>query len=115
MSLVCWKCGGSLAGLPLPLGRRDVCPGCRADLHVCRQCRHFDAGRAGQCRELAAERVADKIRGNDCGWFVPRPDAYRGGGAAIAQPDRRALDALFGGAAAEPLPRPNPLDDLFGK
>jgi hypothetical protein len=116
MSLVCWKCGASLAGLPLPLGRREVCPSCRADLHACRLCRHFDATRAGQCRELAAERVADKTRMNDCGWFVPRPEAYRGGGAPMAQASRNALDALFGPSAKDEKPAPvNPLDDLFKK
>jgi hypothetical protein len=119
MSLQCWKCGASLAGLPLPLGRRAVCPSCRADLHACRLCRHYDARRAGQCRELAADRVADKTRANDCGWFVPQQDAYQGGGAAMAQGRRGALDALFGeqpgsGESAGPA-APASLDDLFKK
>ena len=123
MSLVCWKCGASLAGKLLPLSRRDTCPSCRTDLHVCRMCRHFDAHRASQCRELAAERVADKTRANDCGWFVPRPEAYKGGGAVMAQASRSALDALFGNqpaanpgedAPAKPDAR-SLLDDLFKK
>lgn len=118
MSLVCWKCGASLAGMLLPLGRREACPSCRAELHVCKACRHHDAHRAGQCRELAAERVADRTRANDCGWFVPRLEAYRGGGAAMAQASRGALDALFAGQAgdgdAAPAP-PASLDDLFKK
>ncbi|MES2368042.1 hypothetical protein [Thiobacillus thioparus] len=124
MSLVCWKCGASLAGMPLPLARRDTCPSCRVDLHVCKLCRHYDAHRAGQCRELAADRVADKTRVNDCGWFVPRPEAYRGGGAVMAQPGRSALDALFSNASGtnqpadgepdKPVP-PASLDDLFRK
>lgn len=104
MSLVCWKCGASLAGLLLPLGRRETCPSCHAELHACRQCRHFDSRRAGQCRELAAEPVSDKTRANFCGWFVPRPDAYQGGGAAMAQQNRAALDALFGGEKPEAAP-----------
>ena len=45
-----------------------------------------------------AEDVRGKERANFCGYFVPRPDAYRGGGAAVARGDRRALDALFGKA-----------------
>ena len=124
MSLVCWKCGASLAGMLLPLSRRDTCPSCRADLHVCKLCRHYDAHRAGQCRELAADRVADKTRANDCGWFVPRPEAYRGGGAVMAKPGRSALDALFSskpaagqsadGESTKPAP-PSSLDDLFKK
>ena len=94
MSLQCWKCGASLNVL-MPLSRTETCPGCRAELHSCRMCRHYDPARAGQCRELAADRVSDKTRANFCGWFVPRPDAYRGGGAAVAQSNRAALDALF--------------------
>lgn len=120
MSLVCWKCGASLAGMLLPLARRETCPSCRTDLHVCRMCRHYDAHRAGQCRELAAERVADKVRANHCGWFVPRLGAYKGGGAMIAQASRSALDALFAGKPdADAGPRepaaPESLEDLFRK
>lgn len=94
MSLQCWKCGATLTVL-LPLSRTGTCPSCRAALHACRMCRHFDAGRARQCRELAAERVLDKVHANVCGWFVPRPDAYRGGGAAVAQSHCSPLDALI--------------------
>ncbi len=124
MSLVCWKCGASLAGMPLPLSRRDTCPSCHVDLHVCKLCRHYDAHRAGQCRELAADRVADKTHVNDCGWFVPRPEAYRGGGAVMAQPSRSALDTLFSNKSdaektvdgeSDKPPPPSSLDDLFRK
>lgn len=114
MSLVCWKCGASLAGVLLPLGRREACPSCRADLHVCRLCRHYDARRAGQRRELAADPVGDKTRANFCGWFVPRPDAYQGGGAAMAQGSRAALDALFGGGE-KPADASQSPEDLFKK
>ena len=95
-TLQCWKCGASLAALTLPLGRRDACPSCRAELHVCRMCRFFDPRVAQQCREPLAEDQRDKTRANFCGYFVPRPDAYRGGGAAVAQGVRNALEALFG-------------------
>jgi hypothetical protein len=62
--------------------------------------------------------VADKTRVNDCGWFVPRPEAYKGGGAVMAQASRSALDALFGGPPGDESSKPNPptsLDDLFKK
>jgi hypothetical protein len=114
MSLQCWKCGAALA-LLLPLSRTETCPSCRADLHACRMCRHFDAGRAKQCRELAAEPEPDKTRANFCGWFVPRPDAYRGGGAVVAQSNRSALEALFGGQADDVPAKPDRLDDRFKK
>jgi len=57
-------------------------------------CRHYEPRRARQCRELAADEVRDKTRANFCGWFVPRPDAYQGGGAAISL-TCAALDAGF--------------------
>ena len=112
--LYCWKCGATLVGLMLPLGRRDECPGCHAELYVCRMCRHYDPRRAKQCRELAADEVRDKTRANFCGWFVPSADACQKGGTAIVQGNRAGLDALFG----ESGPKdggPQSLDDLFRK
>src|SRR5690606_12344548 len=75
-ALVCWKCGASLAALPLPLSRLAECPADRAELHVCRLCRFFDARTARQCSEIRAEEVIDKERANYCDWFKPRPGAY---------------------------------------
>jgi hypothetical protein len=94
--LVCWKCGASLAQLSLPLMRRDECPGCRAELHVCRMCRDYDTGVAKQCREPTAEEVSDKTRANFCGHFAPRAGAYVAGDTAAAARARAALDRLFG-------------------
>jgi len=94
--LVCWKCGASLAELPLPLGRRAECLACRAEQHVCRLCRHYDPAKAKQCREPAAEAVKDKTRANFCDWFQPRANAYAPG--KNGDGDARAkLEGLFGG------------------
>lgn len=110
---VCWRCGADLAELPAPFGRRAVCPACRAELHVCRMCRHYDTAKAKQCRERAADEVGDKTRANFCDWFQARPDAYR----EAPQPAGRAeLDSLFGdgGASRPPGDARKALDDLFG-
>jgi hypothetical protein len=119
-TLACWKCGADLNRLPLPLGRRAECPACRTGLHVCRMCRHYDPGKARQCREPMAEEVKDKTRANFCEWFQPRPDACS---PADSGKDgaRAALDGLFGGEvgkdpgtnSASPDPRGD-LDRLFG-
>ena len=45
-SLVCWKCGASLAAPSLPLRRLDVCPACEAELHACKLCEFYDTGKA---------------------------------------------------------------------
>lgn len=112
--LGCWKCAASLNDLPQPLGRRAECPGCGAELHVCRQCRHFDPAKAKQCRERAADEVMNKTRANFCEWFQARS------GLASAAPasagGRAALDALFGGTGAPASGRDgrSELDKLFG-
>ncbi|MCU0934137.1 MAG: hypothetical protein MUE86_06825 [Thiobacillaceae bacterium] len=114
-ALTCWKCGADLDGLPQPLGRRAECLACGAELHVCRQCRHYDPGKAKQCRELAADEVREKTRANFCEWFqagagAPATSTRTSGG-------RATLDALFGGPAApdRPADARSELDRLFGK
>lgn len=110
---VCWKCAGALTDVPLPLSRRAVCPACRAELRVCRMCRHYDTAKAKHCRETAADEVRDKTRANFCDWFQPRYDAY-------VEPPNRAnsapLATLFGDDTAPETPRDTrqALDDLFG-
>jgi hypothetical protein len=106
---VCWKCGASLEGLPRTFGRRDECPACRTDLHVCRMCRHFDPRVSKACREPVAEEVKDKERANFCDWFQERygPGSSRPADDGAAA--RQALETLFGvGEAAGTAPHPTP-------
>ncbi len=94
--LLCWKCGADLSRVFLPLGRRDACPSCRAELHVCRLCRWFDPRAPQQCREPTADDVRVKDRANFCGFFVPRLGISALRAADGKQNHRAALDALFG-------------------
>ena len=94
--LVCWKCGGSLAALTLPLRRLDVCPACRSELHVCRMCVDHDTRVAKHCREPTAEEVRDKERANFCDHFKPRPGAHQPRDTAAIDAARAELDRLFG-------------------
>jgi hypothetical protein len=122
--LHCWRCGASLAGLPLPLARLAACPACAADLHVCRMCRFYDRGVANGCREPVAEPVHDKDRANFCQWLQPRPGAWTAGGVERAAGESRArLEGLFGlpataageaGAASEADRARQALERLFG-
>jgi hypothetical protein len=50
-ALICWKCGASLAELPLPLGRLAECLACHAELHVCRMCEFYDPRVTNSCDE----------------------------------------------------------------
>lgn len=94
-TLLCWKCGSSLAGLSLPLLRTEECRACRAELHACRMCRFYDLGKARQCAEPVAEPVQDKERANFCGYFEPAAGRFRPS-AGASDSARAALDALFG-------------------
>lgn len=95
-SLVCWKCGASLAALSLPLLRLDECPACRAQLHVCRLCVEYDTRVAKHCREPTAEEVRDKEHANFCDHYKPRPGAYEAPDTRAIEQSRAALDQLFG-------------------
>ncbi len=103
--LVCWKCGGSLAALPLPLSRTAECPACKAELHVCRLCQFFDPRTTRQCREIRAEEVINKEQANFCDWFKPRPNAFDARARERVQAAKSKLDALFGASStAEEAP-----------
>jgi len=108
----CWQCGHPLEGLILPVSRREACRDCQAEIHVCRQCRHYHARVAGQCREERAEDVSDKQRANFCDYFAFRPDAWEPVDDSAEARARADLEALFGGQPASAEPG-NPLDDLF--
>lgn len=79
---------------PLPIGRRDSCRACEAELHVCRMCRDYAPSRSNQCAEPMAEDVRDKTSANFCGYFAPRPHAYEPADDAQAAA-RAALEDLF--------------------
>ena len=120
-SLICWKCGASLADYTLPLRRLEECRKCGAELHVCRLCEWYDITVAKHCREPIAEEVKDKERANFCDYFKPRPDAWSNTPEAEAARAKAHLDALFGGVApatSQPSAADQAraeLDALFGK
>lgn len=95
-NLACLRCGASLSSLSLPLSRRDQCPECDADLHVCKMCVHFDKTVPRQCREDGAEDVTDKDRPNFCDWFKPSASAFDPDAKSEADAAKDALAALFG-------------------
>lgn len=88
----------------MPLRRRDECPACGTDLHVCRMCEFYDTSVAKSCREPVAEEVNDKERANFCDYFRGLPGVHAAGGSDQADAARAQLDALFGaeGDAKDP-------------
>lgn len=74
------------------MGRRDECPKCHADVHVCKNCKNYDPNAYNECREPQADIVKDRERANFCDYFSPG-----GGGPAIdkAKDLLAAAEALF--------------------
>ena len=95
-NIACYRCGASLSELSLPLSRRDLCPDCNADLHVCRMCVSFDSTVPRKCREDGAEDVTEKERPNFCDWFKPSDKAFDPTRKSDADAAQDALAALFG-------------------
>ncbi len=90
----CAECG---AVLPITADSLAQCPNCRAELHACRQCAHFEPGRRFECAQPIAERVTDKRGRNECGLFTLMVTVERATSSASMRPDdvRRAFGNLF--------------------
>jgi len=91
------RCGECGAVLPIATASLEQCPNCRAPLHACRQCTHFDTLRRFECAQPIPERLADKNARNDCGWFSLRVTVERDASPDSTRPGdiRRGIDNLF--------------------
>jgi hypothetical protein len=91
------RCGACGERLPIATDSLEQCPSCRAAIHACRQCGHFDTGRRFECTQPVPERVADKNARNDCALFALRVTIERDASPDGTRPAdiRRAFDNLF--------------------
>ena len=96
VDMQCWKCGTELKNVLLPLSRYEECGKCRADLHACLGCRHYDPAAVHACREDRADFILDKDKANFCDFFTVHTKAYRPHDNAAAQKARAALAEMFG-------------------
>jgi hypothetical protein len=94
-SLICWRCGASLASLSLPIRRLDACKSCSAELHVCKLCVEYDTSYAKHCKEPTAEEVRKKEEANFCDFYRPKPGAYTPKNESQIASSKAALDDLF--------------------
>jgi hypothetical protein len=65
----CSNCGAVLAPGFDPNGQ---CPRCRAEMHCCKQCVHFDTGKQFECTQPIPERIPKKDAKNQCTFFELR-------------------------------------------
>jgi hypothetical protein len=91
------RCAACGAVLPIANSSLEQCPHCRAAIHACRQCTHFEPARRFECTQPIVERVADKNARNACDAFTLRVTVERDASPDGPRPDdvRRAFNNLF--------------------
>ena len=75
IQLICFSCGAENE-VHERVGRRDECHKCMADLHVCKNCRFYDATAYNECKETSADVVREKESSNFCDFFEPGSGQY---------------------------------------
>jgi hypothetical protein len=74
----------------------ETCFRCRADLHTCSNCVHFDTARPNECRKPVLVRVQNKSKRNECELYSPNTiQEFSQDRAAASSDPRAAFDALF--------------------
>lgn len=90
----CHSCKKSLS-LDRSVGRRDVCPFCKADIHCCLNCRFYDRTAPKRCNEPVAESVKEKAKANFCNYFVFAETGINEISNIAVEQARKSLDDLF--------------------
>ena len=94
----CFNCGHQTSPSQ-EIALDSVCEKCGEDVHICRNCIHFDSGARWECRKEIPAPVRSKTARNQCELFTPQTvlDATgrRASGPAAAPDARAAFDALF--------------------
>ena len=67
----CAECGQDLS-TAFDIQMESLCPKCNADLHTCRNCKHFDSAARMQCTQTIKERIGKKAAANRCPLFIGR-------------------------------------------
>lgn len=80
--------------MPSPIGRGESCPYCYADLHVCKNCRHYSTAAYNDCLETQAERVLEKEKANFCDYFAMK-DKSGPVGVSPQEAAKAKLEDLF--------------------
>jgi phage FluMu protein Com len=88
----CSECGQDLS-TAFDIRIESVCPKCTADLHTCRNCKHFDSAARFQCSQTIKERIGKKAAANQCPLFTGRTIVVKELGQASHTPNAAAARA----------------------
>lgn len=70
-SVTATRCFNCAVTLMPEVGFDTVCTKCKAELHCCKQCVHFDSSTRFQCLKSIPIRIVAKDRANTCELFRP--------------------------------------------
>lgn len=73
--LSCFSCKKDLSFEAKPAFRSE-CPHCSSDIHVCKNCAHYDPKVYNECKETQADRILEKERANYCEFYTVRVADY---------------------------------------
>ncbi|MGB0037053.1 MAG: hypothetical protein WBP79_16410 [Candidatus Acidiferrales bacterium] len=103
----CSSCGAVLAP---GFDANGECPRCKAEMHSCKQCVHFDTAAQFECTQPIPERIAKKDAKNDCTFFEFRMTVEKD-----TSPVNYATTAPAAPAAGRPNDARKAFEDLFKK
>jgi hypothetical protein len=108
--LRCALCG-TIVPPPIEITFESQCPKCKADLRVCKSCRHFDTSAQFECTQSISERITKKDLRNNCEFFMVRASIERetrdsGGGGGSSNNSQSTI---------KPSDARNAFDNLFKK
>ena len=95
VDMQCWKCGAELKNLLLPFSRYEECGKCRADLHACLGCRHYDPTPRTPAAKTGPISSSIKIK-RIFATFSRAHESLQTPDTAAAQKARAALAEMFG-------------------
>ncbi len=109
----CAECGQDLS-TAFDILLASKCPKCAADLHTCRNCRHFDTSSRFECSQPIKERIGKKAAANICPLFRARQIVVKELGQAGAAPVAPVAPAASSDARSANEAR-TALEQLFKK
>ena len=89
------KCAACGEKTPTTINFESSCLKCKADLHSCRQCTHFDPGARLECSKTIPARIVNKHGRNTCELFATRVVVERQTSSGPPTNARDAFAKLF--------------------
>jgi hypothetical protein len=94
VKVVCFQCHTELIFIDT-VGFREECTKCGSDVHVCKNCEHYDPKVYNECKETSADKVRDRDRANYCEYFRARGSASTSAAGKAKNDLLSAAEALF--------------------